>query len=114
MTKRQTGFPPEVKATIRSRAQNLCEICGQHTSDLTAHHRRLKGMGGTRRPESQAVSAGIWVFALDHHRIHAHPQHSYEMGWLVKQSADPALIAVLRRERWVLLQDDGSFIEEAA
>lgn len=114
MTKRQTGFPPEVKATIRSRAQNLCEICGQHTSDLTAHHRRLKGMGGTRRPESQAVSAGIWVCALDHHRIHAHPQHSYEMGWLVKQSADPALIAVLRRERWVLLQDDGSFIEEAA
>jgi hypothetical protein len=35
-------------------------------------------------------------------------------GWLVRQSADPALIPVLRREKWVLLQDDGSFIEEAA
>lgn len=111
---KNTGFSPEVKATIRSRGQALCELCSQFTSDCTAHHRRVRGMGSTKRPETNAVSNGLWVCAMCHHRIHSHPQQSYENGWLVKQSADPALIPVLRRERWVLLQDDGSYIEEAA
>lgn len=111
---RYTGFPPEIKATIRSRAQNLCEICGQHTSDCVAHHRRPRGMGGTNRADTNVVSNGLWLCGACHLRVESHRQLAYENGWLVRQSADPALIPVLRRGVFVLLQDDGSFIREAA
>lgn len=107
MSPRFTGFSPEIKATIRSRGQNLCEVCGQHTSDLTAHHRRPRGMGGTTREDTNSVSNGLWVCALCHHRIESHRALSYENGWLVRQSADPASVPVLRRERWVLLDGSG-------
>jgi 5-methylcytosine-specific restriction protein A len=104
---RYTGFPPEVKATIRSRAQNLCEICGQHTSDCVAHHRRPRGMGGTRRPESNGAAAGLWLCAMCHHRVESYRYDAFEQGWLVRQSHDPADVSVMRRGVRVYLGDAG-------
>jgi 5-methylcytosine-specific restriction protein A len=114
MSPRFTGFPPEIKATIRSRAQAICERCGQYSSDCVAHHRRPRSMGGSRRDGTNAVSNGLWLCSMCHNFVESHRSLAYENGWLVKQSADPALIPVLRRGVFVLLQDDGSFIREAA
>ncbi len=52
MSRRDTGFPDEVKALVLMRSDGRCEACGERTGDLQYHHRRARGMGrpGGRTP----------------------------------------------------------------
>jgi 5-methylcytosine-specific restriction protein A len=111
---RTTGFPPEVKATIRSRAQNLCERCGQHTSDCVAHHRRPRGLGGSRREDTNQPANAGWLCGACHNIVESHRAQAYEEGWLVRQSQSPVDVPVLRRGVFVWLDNFGGLKKVAA
>jgi len=104
---RQTGFGVVVKAIIRDRANGLCERCGEYAYEMQHHHRRARGMGSTRRPETNMPANALAVCPRCHSEIESYRSVSYDSGWLVHQSRNPADIPVLRRGVWVLLDDLG-------
>jgi 5-methylcytosine-specific restriction protein A len=105
-----TGFAPLVRGIIRDRSGGVCEVqvvC-QGIAAVQQHHRRGRFMGGTKRPETDLPANGLAICVPCHHYITTdHRTESYEKGWLVSQSADPALVPVLYRGTWVKLDNVG-------
>lgn len=110
-----TGFSPETRACITERATDVYgvvrfEVCGEPCSDFEHHHRRARGMGSTRRPETNGAANGLLCCGSDHRYIESHRTLAYDNGWLVKSSQSPTDTPVRRRGIWVLLRDDGSVL----
>lgn len=110
MGRRSTGFSAEMRALIIERAEDRCEICGEHFSDMQLHHRRPRGMGGTRRPDTNSPAAGLWLCGEHHRHVESCRSLSYDNGWLVRQSQTPSDIPILRRGVWVTFRDSGAII----
>jgi 5-methylcytosine-specific restriction protein A len=106
-----TGFAPLVRGIIRDRSSGMCEVqvACEGIAAVQQHHRRTRGMGSTKRPESNLPANGLHVCIPCHVHIGANPAQAYEKGWLVRQSADPALVPVLYRGEWFRLDNVGSF-----
>lgn len=114
---RRTGFPPLVRTLVLERSGGRCEICDEYDSDVELHHRRCRGMGSTRRPETNMPSNCLALCAHCHHcRVESYRAEAYDNGWLVRQSHNPADVPVLRRGLWVVLDNEGGFepVGEAA
>lgn len=96
---RPDPFPPVVAALIDKRDQGLCQGCGRG-GQLERHHRRLKGMGGSKaRSHTQCCCNGLSLCRTCHAWAHEHPAmaRSGEYGWIVIQgAARPARIGVIR------------------
>lgn len=107
---RLTGFSPLVRHTISERSEGLCEICGTAPAEQY-HHRRCRGMGSTRRLETNLPANCLHVCAADHGFLEVNRRDALAAGWLVSQHRTPALIPVLRRGVWVLLGNDGDIQE---
>jgi len=93
-----------------SRCRGYCEKCGWPLGTVWAmHHRKLRKHGGADTIEN--------VLALHHdcHNIvpdsvHQEPQWSYDHGFLVIATGDPAATPVrLHGNKWVLLTADGKY-----
>lgn len=98
----------ETRALVRARAHHLCELCGVNPGSH-AHHRQLRRFG------RHGADNIVWVCGTDHQRIHGHPEWSYENGWLVRSTDDPATTPLsLHLARWVLLLPNGTYQNEAA
>ena len=86
----ENDFPESVKAVVRRRSGNRCEIrvlgvCTQHATAF--HHRKLRDHGDNRAENCLHACAGC------HHHVHNHSvAKSYLMGWLVRSWMDPAEI----------------------
>jgi len=106
---RPQGFTPAVKALVSERSGGLCERCGRHEPDMQYHHRRARGMGSTKRPDTNQPANCLHVSAACHAIIESLRAEAYEFGWLVRQHQTPADIPVLRRGVWVLLDNDGGY-----
>ncbi|MDU0478364.1 hypothetical protein QVA66_03810 [Staphylococcus chromogenes] len=74
-----------------------CTARGEHL-----HHRQLRSQGGRH-----TVPNLVHICHACHEWIHANPRDAAECGFIVRRGADPAAVAVLRRSRWVLLDDSG-------
>lgn len=116
---RLTGFSPKVRHLIKERAgldgeYVCCEYCGFWQREITLHHRRARGAGGSRRDDTNTASNGVAVCPLDHARIESRRAESLSTGWLVRQTQSPALVPILLGGRFVLLSDDGGIQEVAA
>jgi 5-methylcytosine-specific restriction protein A len=105
-----TGFPIGVRNTIRARAENRCEVCGLYVV-AELHHRRARGMGSTKRPETNTASNGLGTCRECHRLIEANRGLAQTGGWLVDQDSDPAETPVVYRGRRVLLDDLGNLQE---
>lgn len=104
---RYTGFPADVRELIHERAQGFCEVCGFDGIDHI-HHRRARGMGSTRRPETNRAANGLAVSASCHTMLESCRALSLFHGWLVRQADHPADVPVLLHgSQWALLRDDG-------
>ncbi len=74
------------RETLRKRSKDRCEIgiSRECTGKFEhSHHRKMRSQGGTDRVEN--------ILAVDpfcHDWIHAHPEVSYALGWLVKSHDD--------------------------
>ena len=101
-----SSFSPAVRRTIIERADRWCESCGLEPG-REAHHRRPRGMGGTKRESTNTPSAGLWLCRSCHTYIETNRAEALACGRLVRQTDEPADVPVLYRGTWVLLDDLG-------
>lgn len=107
MTRRDTGFPLEVRELIRQRANETCERCGELHSDMQAHHRRPRGAGGSRKKDTNTASNGLWLCGACHRFVESYRSVAFEKGWLVRQSQSPLATPVMYRGQLSLLCNEG-------
>lgn len=114
-----TGPSSDVVDAVLHRAAYSCEICGDGVGDIrgldySIHHRRPRGMGGTRweganLPSNLMLLCGTGVNGC-HGIVESHRAGAVAGGWLVLSRTDPATVAVLiTRDRWRYLTDDGEY-----
>jgi len=103
-------FSRAVKAIIDERSQGSCEICGTSAPDGQYHHRRPRGMGGTKRSETGSPVNALYLCQECHAWIESLRAHALRNGWLVSQSEDPALTPVNYRGVISTLTNEGRVI----
>ena len=103
-----TGFDKRTRDVVIERAQGHCEICGVHRPEQL-HHRRPRGKGGSRRPDTNLPSNALAICAPCHGDAEYNRALALDRGWLVRQTFTPATVPVQRHGgTWVLLLDDGT------
>jgi 5-methylcytosine-specific restriction protein A len=120
---RYTGFPPAVKAMIEARSLGLCEVCAMHPAEVI-HHRRPRGMGGSRDPVTNSPANALHICNVDHdliegrsvlnhwgNRVHGSRKESFIKGWLVRPHDDPREVAVELAYGFRRLDDRGDMHE---
>jgi 5-methylcytosine-specific restriction protein A len=108
-----TGFPPAVRRIIHERSGGTCERCG-YVQGAEIHHRRPRGMGGTKRPETNTASAGLLLCGDCHRWAESHRTDALLEGVLVLQIENPLKSAVKYRGEYLYLDDLGNLVEKAA
>jgi hypothetical protein len=103
-----TGFPPEVRDLVAQRATGCCERCHFATGDMEFHHRRPRGMGGSKADDTNTASNCLLLCASCHRDTEAQRTNSLHYGWLVRQGQDPAATPIWMNWRWMYLHDDGT------
>lgn len=112
-----TGPAPDVVDAVYERAGWSCEVCTDPVADRRGidhhiHHRRPRGSGGSRRPDTNLPSNLLLLCPGCHADIESNRAIAQAMGWLVVQTADPAEVAVLvQRDRWVYLTTTGEYAQ---
>ena len=103
-----TGPTKVVRAIVAERADFWCEVCGAPEPEGQLHHRRPRGMGGSRDARTNFPSNLLWTCArCNTHAIEANRPAAYICGWLVKQGADPSKVPVLIEGTYWYLDDEG-------
>ena len=70
------------------------------------HHRRARGAGGTRRPDTNLPSNALYVCDACHRRIESQRTEALAAGWLVPQNGLPAAVPVMYRGQWTQLENN--------
>lgn len=106
--RRDTGPSRPVRLIVRQRAQDKCEACRSDGTDI--HHRRPRAMGGTTDPATNRPPNLVLLCRQCHRWFESHRTVALELGWLVLQGHDPALVPLtLWSDRQVLLDDLGTY-----
>lgn len=102
-----TGFPPAVRDIVVNRSMESCEICGAgRVAEI--HHRRPRGSGGSRDPETNRASNALGLCRDCHRMCESYRRVAELMGWLVSQRNRPSAEPVMYRGLRSFLHDDGS------
>lgn len=102
-----TGFPKAVRDLIAHRSGGMCERCGVNRA-VQIHHRRPRGIGGSRRPETNQAANGLHLCNGCHAVTESDRDEGLRHGWLVRQGRDPKVVPVFRMGQWVQLNNDGT------
>lgn len=108
-----TGPPVKIRALVRHRANDRCEICGRYlkSGEAQTHHRLPRQAGGTRREWINSAINLLFVCLDCHLWVERNRAESYKLGLLVHQGGDPATIPVfLLIPDWVFLDNNGNYI----
>jgi hypothetical protein len=100
--------PAEAKAraVVAARSGGLCERCGRAPA-TNWHHRQGRSAGGVWSPENGLHLCGSGTTGC-HGEVTVNPRISYERGWSVRSTADPAAEPVwLAGRGWHYLDADG-------
>jgi 5-methylcytosine-specific restriction enzyme A len=92
MSRRNTGPTAKVRQQIHARSRMRCERCGRSVifGGGEIHHRQPRGMGGSRRPETNDP-ANLVMLCDDCHRwVESNRREAYRTGWLVRRGQNPA------------------------
>jgi 5-methylcytosine-specific restriction protein A len=115
-----SGFLAHVRLLAYARSDQRCERCGVYAYGGSLHHRRPRGMGGDKRPETNAVSNAIVLCGHAtspdgcHRWVENHRTDALELGLLVSKYDNPAETPVELRVGRVLLGNFGEYILVAA
>lgn len=101
-------FSEITKALVLERAQGKCELCGLRASSYQLHHRRPRGMGGSKRTETGAAANALLLHPKCHTWVERNRKEAMNYGFLVSQWDEPKDIPVYRARQWVLLSDNGA------
>ena len=117
-----SGFGPDESARIIRRDQTRCAWCGNGVRgrrgvDWSIHHRRARGMGGSRVAWVNEAANGVVVCGNGtqgcHSEIESQKALAIELGftvgatWRFASNEVPIKHAVLG---WVLLDNDGGYV----
>ena len=72
------------------------------------HHRRPRGIGGTKRVETGQAQNALLLHQKCHTRVESNRLEAYESGWLVAQNADPGDVPVRLWDGWFVLDSLGA------
>lgn len=108
-------FTTKTRDLVLERAHHKCEICGSSVSNPNLHHRKPRGMGGTKNPDSRSPANALYLHFQCHAWVESNREKSYDLGYLVKQQEQSDKKPVLTYLGWVLLHHDGTTttLEEA-
>jgi len=115
---RPTGPDHEVVDLVLERDQHSCVCCGENLQgirgrDWSLHHRRGRGMGSTRRPETNLPANLVSVCGSGSTGCHGwlteNPALGREQGLVLTQQDDPAGVPAATWYGVVLLDNRGSF-----
>ncbi len=116
LRKGATGVPARVAELVAGRSAGICEICMAEPA-TEIHHRQLKGMGGTRRPEIHDPSNLLDLGQRCHRPwVHANPANSEVAGWIVPDWRSPLTTPVWTVQpfpSWSLLLDEDAMVQFA-
>lgn len=94
---------------VSARAHGRCERCGALGDDI--HHRRARGMGGSRDPRLNRPGNLVLLCRGCHDWIESRRSWAYGQGWLIPHDSriNPETVPVhtIAHGR-VLLADDGT------
>ena len=106
-------FTKKTAQVIEQRANGYCEFCMYPaTEEMQIHHRRPRGMGGSKDPVTASPANGVWVHYQCHRAIEENREHSLATGYLVHQHRDPRDIPVMMPQVTAfgtLLDDEGEY-----
>lgn len=94
------------RAIVAERSNDTCEVCGQEEA-TQMHHRRPRGMGGSRDARIHQPSMLLHLGNDCHHYIEHNRDEALDEGWLVKNANDDR--PVRAQGRYVRFDDDGGF-----
>lgn len=97
----------KVRAALRDRANDCCELCGLVFAN-NAHHRKNRSQSGQDTLSNLLLLCGSGTTGC-HGYVTEHPAVSYEHGWSVRSTAEPAQVPVFYRSEWVRLDNLGDF-----
>jgi 5-methylcytosine-specific restriction enzyme A len=116
---RNTGPTTGTRKLVMTRADNHCERCGKAiTGAYSIHHRKPRGMGGTKDPVANSPSNLVLLCGSAttpggcHTSVEKFRQAAVTTGWIVARTTDPARVPLKYHSgRWYLLNDDGTLTE---
>lgn len=111
------GFPDPVRQLVYLRASYRCELCRESAEGGSVHHRRPRGMGGDKRPETSLASNALLLCGSGttkcHGWVESHRDHALLLGLLIPKGSPilPADIPVALGHGIgsVWLTDDGQY-----
>lgn len=108
--------------TVLERDGHACVVCGYPVSgergiSWSIHHRRPRGMGGSKRPDTNSPVNLVTVDGSGttgcHGWLESHRAGAFCNGFLLMQHSDPAAIPLLLHgNRWVYLTEDGQYSDD--
>lgn len=102
----------QARSRVIERSGGACEICGRRATNI--HHRKRRGMGGTRKqeinwPSNLLALCGSGMTGC-HGKIESNITHAIEHGWIIPQGVAEAVnTPVLLRQGWVTLDNEGGW-----
>ena len=104
-------FPNEIKEMVAERAGWRCEICGKGVTSPQIHHRRPRGMGGTKRKNSASPANALFLDMECHTDVEKNRYVAIVNGWVLSQSDDPSEKKFRHHEGWKYLTDEGGYLK---
>lgn len=77
----------KVRATVLTRSDGLCEVCGR-AEGVDLHHRRPRAMGGSTRIDTNTPQNLLHLCRGCHDEIERNRTNAYLLGRLLRQT-DP-------------------------
>lgn len=118
---KDTGPSKAVTIAVLERDAYCCFVCGgalwgERGYDFSLQHRRARGSGGSRRPDTNQPQNLISVCGSAtspggcHSSIESRRSWARENGWAIRQSENPLELPVLHWQmRLIFLRADGSW-----
>lgn len=106
-------IPRTVRDLLKERSGGVCEVrvACEGSPAAQMHHRRPRGMGGSRDGLTNLPSNLLHICFACHHHIETHRLDALDNGWLVRQGAQPQEISVVTYNgRWRLSDTDTSYL----
>ena len=110
MRRRKTGPDLATVELVRWRDRDTCRRCPRAGEQI--HHRKPRGMGGTRDPRINCPSNLVLLCSADHLWVETHRAQARDEGWLVSQWQDPARVPIVVGGRPTWLAEDGKAYPE--
>jgi 5-methylcytosine-specific restriction endonuclease McrA len=105
-----TDVPDSVRQLVYRRADGCCESCGVYVpvGRRELHHRRPRGIGGTRPELTHRASNLLLLCKACHALVERHRVRARDAGLLVLQGAEPSRVLVtLHDGQQHALDDEG-------